>query len=458
MKISKKIQWGLGIYLLIGSLFLMYDAYGKVKLGSMVFSSFMSMIHYLFATIVWYPLYFLQTIDVINGNIYWTTMNYITLIILGSYFFTHYVIIPITHMIHLKKKTRVFIIHILIIFSVMIVFLGGLPTADFNEKEILKHYNFKNWIYDYTQRAEKIDIEDGRFVGFPVEFETPKGNQTLNVYFVNEYYADNYDEESRSDGEKSFWGLAMYKSGNILINYEDINEFAFNGTSRRTEKLIKENITPEITGQELYDYEIEQTLIHELGHHLDNYDMLGDEDLVYFQNKSYVDKQYFIDLYDKYGEELGYYGRDVNFEIILFDGGYNDYSQSDWRAEIITRVNSVCFKLDPDKNYNEVKLQDYEYCNQFNFSPEVKKNYDYFIQRFVDSYVNTFVASYGDGNALNMDYRRTLIKETCDDRCSGKGYYDREYCLYECRQEVYNEILTSLGLENRSYEQDYGFR
>lgn len=437
---NKKFQWGLATYLLIGSLYMAYDVFMKSLENSLNLFSFSQMVHYMFATITWFPIYILQDFGLLNMKFYWTSMNDITLLILGTYLFTHYIIIPIKHKIHLTKNQSNTIIHSFLILFAIIISLFTIPTFNYDINEIYKNYNYQHMFEHYTETAKKNEeVNQGIFEGFDVQVQTPTDTEILRIYFVNDYYSSNYDQEYRDDENKSFWGLARYGNNDLYINYDDIYAYTLNDSRRN-----KNNQTINIT-EDLYLFEIEQTFIHELGHHLDNWGMLKNQLEVYgFEDDSKVDfktQQKYLDLYEKYKDELGYYGNYVNFEEKLFNREDGFYTSGDYSNEIVTRVNTLCFRLDPEKNYNEVKLMDWGYCQEFDFPESYKTNYDKVLKLIIKDYVDTFITGYDE--PITKDWKNEIVNDICSIKCSvnDDGYdYVKQIpdfmCYEECKIEL----------------------
>jgi predicted Zn-dependent protease with MMP-like domain len=364
---NKKFMKGLSYYLLAGALYLVYDLF-----------------------------------SIINTSFYWGLANILTIGIIGFYLLNHYVILPyiVPYFTKISRKTEIAIFHTIMIIMAVAVFLATMPSSNLDEQSIYQHYNYQNVIADYSEKAmEKAKDDPGEFLGFAVPINYRNVDRELNIFFVSDEFASNLISEYGEN--RSFLGLARYQTNEIYLNYERIYQFTNNETIR-----AKYNYSEDLSPEELYFEEIQTTLIHEIGHHLDYWGLLFGKQRVYgFGDDVILDqktKQKYLDLYQEHKDELGTLGNDVNFERFVFETSGRAYQQEDFDDEVVVRVNSVCLRLDPEKNYNAVKVQDNAYCNNFQFPARYLEAYDHVIQQITLNYVKTFVLE--ENEPLGKDY------------------------------------------------------
>ncbi len=355
-RLKKELNY-LGYYLLIGVFYSVFQLFSRLSvLGlpefQIAFYSFIS-------NMLFYPaiIFFDYFFDLTFRYSVW----YIFGIIMIVLYFVHNIIAKY------RSPLAVEIKHILVFSIALLIFIVGLaPIFTLDTERVLKDENYQTVLFDAVDRFE---MNQSFYYGIDIEGE-------LDAYFVEQDYISNLNNL-----EYDVLGIIIYNDTNIYIALDEIrNDTKSDGEFFNT---------------------LENVFMHEITHYLDATGQLGSETYqcsIYnfngrdnanagctIYNEKFWQKRYAMLNGVNEVEDVEW---TLNLKKVFSKG---NYVSSDYKNEIVARVNALCLIPDAKNNLNSVKVRDIEFCNQFDFPEEYLKTYDRVLKSFVINYVDTYV-------------------------------------------------------------------
>lgn len=370
MEKNKKIQWIIALYLLLGTLFALYNflepLWNQYKITISGFIGLKIFItNILFFPIIIIYQYVFNTY--LSYYVYWWSIP-IVLFIYGFYRVWIYFRTPLDNEIK----------HFTLLIIALIIFVSTLSiTSNYSNVEIMSSNNYKTIINDFYD-IENNTNNTNTFYGFNI-------TNDLSIFFVNQGYMNKFNYDSIDDNLTTL-GITTYSNDKIYINYEGIEKY--NNDSKN-----------------IFQAKIQNTLIHELTHYMDKKNMLGNRCEAFNftgYNCDVMNPYKYINIYDDTKNSVPEYLRSsVDFKSVFFD---RDYPKNQWDDEVVARVNALCLVLDNESNLNKVKVADYDFCKKFTFDDRTINQYNYILKMFVLNYAKTF---YGNKQPIKISYNIT---------------------------------------------------